>query len=103
MLKDNYDLNIWDRVGYETEYEKEGWTISVYTIPKHEAPYGSGDFLVNIDLDTQEAKRLTLGLSMREGGDYSSDPDFWMDIQSFFVTYRDIPKRVEELLWKLMK
>ncbi len=103
MLKDNCDLNIWDKVGWETEYEKEGWSIAVYTVPKEGASYGSGDFLVSIDLEPHEAKRLTLGVSMRDGGDYAPDHDFWMDVQSFFVTYRDIPKRVEDVLWKLAR
>jgi hypothetical protein len=103
MLNDNYDLNIWDKVGHETSYEQEGWSISIYTIPNHGVAYGSGDHLYDIDLSAAEAGQLTLGVGMGDGGDYSPDSDFWMDIQTFFVTYSNIPERVKDELWKLIK
>jgi hypothetical protein len=94
----NYDLNIWDRVGYETNYQEEGWTISVYSIPHQGAQYGSGDHIANLDLDEQDVQMLTLGKRQRDGGDYCEDPDFWIDIESFFVTYRNIPFSVKAFL-----
>lgn len=97
----NYDLNIWDKVGYETEYAREAWSISVYTIPADDAHYGSGDFLTSLDLTPEEARALTLGVPTTKGGDYSSDPDFWLDLESFFVIYSEIPSRVQAFLTSL--
>lgn len=97
----NYDLNIWDRVGYETNYQEEGWTISVYEIPHQGAHYGSGEHITSRDLDKHEAEMLTLGKRQRDGGDYTEDPDFWIDLESFFVTYRNIPFSVKAFLTSL--
>lgn len=100
MLGDNIDLNIWDRVGYETEYEQEGWSITPYTILAHGDSFGTGLMLESceIKLTPEEAKRLTLGVAKADGGDYTPDSDFWMDMQTFYLTYRDIPQRVDESL-----
>ena len=100
MLGDNIDLNIWDKVGYETDYEKEGWVITPYTINYEGSHYGNGRELpeLEISLTRYEAKRLTLGLAKADGGDYTPDPDFWMDMHTFYQTYRDIPQRVDESL-----
>lgn len=103
MLDNNYDLNIWDRIGWETEYEKEGWTISVYGIPTEGSAYGSGEFVVNFDLKPSEAEELTLGLAKSEGGDYTPDHDFWIDVATFFDTYQNIPKRIKHNMKFLMK
>lgn len=97
----NYDLNIWDRVGYETNYQETGWTISVYTIPHQGAHYGSGEHIASLDLDEQDVEMLTLGKRQRDGGDYTEDPDFWIDLESFFVTYRNIPVMVKAFLTSL--
>lgn len=103
VMTNNYDLNIWDRDGYETEYEKEGWVINVYKYDYLGAPYGSGEMLEDrtITLTPNEAKRLTLGWGEDLGGDYCPDADFWIDKDSFFETYTDIPERVANLLWAL--
>lgn len=92
----NYDLNIWDRKGYETEYAEEGWYISVYEIPSEGAPYGSGTLREDLGfwLTEEEAKRLTLGWGEDLGGDYAPDSDFWLDVDGFFQTYKDIPETV---------
>jgi hypothetical protein len=100
-LSNNYDLNIWDRRGYETEYEEEGWAIEVYTYQTIGNPYGSGDHVDTIHLTPTESKRLTLGWGPDLGGDYTPDSDFWIDKQTFFDTYTDIPERVFNLLWAL--
>lgn len=97
----NYDLNIWDRVGYETNYREEGWTISVYEIPHQGAHYGSGEHVASLDLDEQDVEMLTLGKRQRDGGDYCGDPDFWVDLESFFVIYKDIPLMVQAFLKSL--
>jgi hypothetical protein len=103
MLKNNYDLNIWDKVGYETEYQQEGWSIAVYTIPNNGVAYGSGTHVHDIDLTLDESKTLTLGLSATEGGDYSPDSDFWMDAVTFFMVYRNIPRRIEQEIIKIIE
>jgi hypothetical protein len=97
----NYDLNIWDRRGYETEYEEEGWSIEVYTYNCVGDAYGIGDYHSTITLTPTEAKRLTLGWGTDLGGDYTPDSDFWIDKETFLETYTDIPERVANLLWAL--
>lgn len=97
----NYDLNIWDRRGYETEYAEEGWAIEVYTYHTVGDPYGSGDHYSTIWLTPSESKRLTLGWGPDLGGDYCADPDFWIDKETFYDTYTDIPERIHNLLWAL--
>jgi len=99
----NYDLNIWDRLGYETEYEFEGWSISVYSIPDYGSAYGSGELVTSLDLTLEESMALTLGESIEEGGDYTPDADFWLDLDSFVTIYGDIPFRVEAFLASLNK
>jgi len=100
-MSNNYDLNIWDRRGYETEYKEEGWAIEVYNYQHLGASYGSGDHVQTIDLTPAEAKRLTLGWEKELGGDYTPDSDFWIDKETFLDTYTDIPERVANLLWAL--
>ena len=94
----NYDINVWDRLGYETEYREEGWSLSAYSIPESGVQYGSGEFVSELALTEDEWKALTLGIEQSEGGDYGSDYDFWIDIEAFFVTFRNIPTRVEAFL-----
>jgi hypothetical protein len=101
VMTNNYDLNIWDRRGYETEYAEEGWAIEIYKYPYAGAFYGSGEYVESITLTPTEAKRLTLGWGEDLGGDYAPDSDFWLDKESFFEIYSDIPERVANLLWAL--
>ena len=101
IICENYDLNIWDRRGYETEYQEEGWAIECYTYPYVGAMYGSGEYHSTIVLTPTESKRLTLGWGEDLGGDYTPDADFWLDKDTFFETYTDIPERVANLLWAL--
>ena len=105
MLTNNIDLNIWDKVGYETEYKQEGWALTPYTIAFEGDGFGTGRELpeYEISLTPYEAKRLTLGVAKADGGDYTPDPDFWMDMQTFYVAYRNIPKRVDEELRKVLE
>ena len=95
----NYDLNIWDRRGYETEYKEEGWAIEVHKYKSIGDPYGSGEYVETIWLTPTESKRLTLGWGPDLGGDYCADPDFWIDKETFYSTYTDIPERIHNLLW----
>ena len=104
VMTNNYDLNIWDRLSYETNgAETGGWEINIYTIRFENDCYGSGEQLEDrtITLTETEAKRLTLGWGEDLGGDYTEDDDFWLDKDGFFQTYSDIPERVANLLWAL--
>lgn len=94
----NYDINVWDRLGYETEYQREGWSLSVYTIPYEGAQFGSGDFVSELALTEDEWKALTLGVAQADGGDYAEDSDFWIDLESFYVVYSNVPTRVDAFL-----
>ena len=62
MIVDNIDLNIWDRVGYETDYKEEGWVITPYTIEYNGSSYGTGPFISEwtITLSERDVSRLTL-------------------------------------------
>ena len=97
----NYDLNIWDHLGYMTEYKQEGWRLTVHEIPFDGAFYGSGDIVCHLDLTKEESVALTLGVAPDEGGDYCIDSDFWLDIESFYLTYQNIPTRVGAFLTSL--
>ena len=101
IISENYDLNIWDRRGYETEYREEGWAIEVYTYPYIGSPYGSGEYQSTIYLTPEESKRLTLGWGPDLGGDYTPDSDFWLDKDTFLATYKDVPERIEKILLEL--
>ena len=89
------DLNIWDKLGYETDYNQEGWVITPYAVDDG-LPSGIGPFFEEweIELSEREASRLTLGKSEQDGGDYTPDADFWLDVEGFFDIYKDIPNRV---------
>lgn len=97
-----YDLNIWDKLAWETGGEQEGgWHIGVYEAPEEGAPYGSGKLRedLSFDLTPSEAKQLTLGWDTNLGGVYSSDEDFFLDLESFLDMYKDVmPPRVLSLL-----
>jgi hypothetical protein len=105
----NYDLNIWDEGMHNTCHLPEAeqysqWKISVHNL--HKLPDGyiqCGDWIedINIYLTEDEAKALTLGWGTDLGGDYTQDEDFFLDIDSFFTVYKDIPERVKEELLSL--
>lgn len=93
----NYDINIWDELSYNTSgKETGGWKMNFYTYPAVGAPYGNGPMIKELDLyiTPEEAKRLTLGWGPDLGGDYCEDEDFWLDVESFKETYKDIPDRI---------
>jgi hypothetical protein len=98
----NYDLNIWDKLAWETSGEQEGgWHIGVYEQKTPLQALGSGTFReeLSFDLTPSEAKQLTLGWDTEVGGVYSSDEDFFLDLESFLDIYKDVmPPRVLSLL-----
>ena len=98
MIDNNYDLNIWDKAGYFSEGKQEGWSIAVYTINNVGDGYGTGEMIAEFDLYQEEARALTLGVDTDLGGDYTPDEDFWLDRETFFDTYTEIPERVRTFL-----
>lgn len=91
----SYDLNIWDHLGYITEYEQEGWRITVHADPGILEPYGSGEILCHLDLTKEESDALTLGVAPEDGGVYAPDSDFWLDLDTFVLLFAHrIPSRV---------
>lgn len=94
-----YDLNIWNEGEYNGEEDR--WRISV-----HELEYATdghvqcGDHRedLTLNLTDEEVAQLTLGWGKDLGGDYTSDSDFFLDSDSFFDIYRDIPERVSNFI-----
>ena len=97
MLKDNIDLNIWDKWSYETGGETTGgWIINTYVIPHEGAQYGSGRQTEHtLHLRTRDVEQMRLDLE---------DEDFWLDYESL-MDRPSTPRRVriwlENVLEKL--
>ena len=97
----NYDMNIWDETSYESGGEVTGgWKINFYQYPAVGAPYGNGHMIPELDffITEEEAKQLTLGWGPDLGGDYTEDEDFWLDVETFLHTYKNIPQRLLDYL-----
>lgn len=97
----NYDMNIWDETSYESNGEVTGgWKINFYEYPQVGMQYGSGTMKEELDfyLTEEEAKMLTLGWGPDLGGDHYEDDDFFIDVETFLHTYKDIPKRLLDYL-----
>lgn len=97
-----FDVNIWNRGAWETEglepeERYDQWVLCPYKIKAVYEGYGTGEELasLNLVLDDDEAKTMTLGLSLDDGGDYVSDDDFWLDSDSLLITYSIVPDRVK--------
>ena len=74
------------------------WEIGVKDVKDPLAEHGHGDLLFIICLNDDESKQLTLGRPKNLGGDFTEDRMFCMDIDTFFHTYKKIPKRVAKML-----
>ena len=97
IMTKNYDMNIWDKLSYDTDgAETGGWKINFYQYPYVGAPYGNGPMMEEYDfeLTPKEAQELTLGWEPALGGDYTQDEDFWLDVETFLNTYTSIPQRL---------
>jgi len=105
----NYDLNIWDEGSHLTCHLPESeqysqWKISFHDLERlSDGHIQCGDWIggLEIFLDEDEVKALTLGWGTDLGGDYAPDSDFFMDMRSFFDVYKDIPQAVKEKLLAL--
>ena len=101
VMTRNYDMNIWDETSYESGGEVTGgWKINFYQYPALGAPYGNGPMIPELDffLTEEEARQLTLGWGPELGGDYCEDEDFWLDVETFKITYTSIPERLLDYL-----
>ena len=104
IMTKNYDMNIWDKLSWETNGEQTGgWKINFYQYPALGAPYGNGPMIEELDfeLTPEEAQELTLGWSEDLGGDYCGDDDFFLDVEGFLNTYTSIPQRLLDHLESL--
>lgn len=102
-----YDLNIWDKGGYENDYAEgsEAWRITIHELEQiWDGSYQTGkDLPMYLDLTPYEAKALTLGLGKELGGLYSSDSDFFIDPKAFFDVYGDaVPVRVRQFVSRFL-
>lgn len=78
-----------------------GWEIGIKDVKHSEDDHGMGDLLLIICLNDIEAEMLTLGQSPQNGGEFTGDLAFCMDIDTFFDTYTKIPKRIKKILMDL--
>jgi hypothetical protein len=92
----NFDLNVWDYVGYECEYTEQGWRIDIYECDESWQHYNNPAKIIY--LTNEQAKMLTFGVEQERGGDYCGDADFWIDPQGFLDTYKNIPRKVRRHL-----
>ena len=93
-IKDNFDINVFNRGGYEGTPDQ--WVLCPYELTWDGNFYNIDTERVdlNLVLTEEEAKELTLGWGPELGGDYAEDEDFWIDANSFLDTYKSIPKIV---------
>ena len=96
-IKDNFDINVYDRAQWNNPGGPDNeWVLCPYSLR------WDGDDICqdqelsqfNLVLTEEDAKALTLGWGTDLGGDYCEDEDFWIDSNSFRVTYKDIPPKV---------
>lgn len=102
-----YDLNVWDRGGYEHDYAEgsEAWRITVHELEQLEdGSYQTGkDLPIYLDLTPDEAKSLTLGWDKELGGLYTPDSDFFLDPRAFMDVYGDaVPVRVRQFVGRFL-
>ena len=103
LVKDNFDINVWNRGAYYSEGKPESehydeWVLCPYTLTLDGEEYNIDNELdeLNLELTEEEANQLTLGWGNDLGGDHCEDDDFWIDHGAFVLVYKDIPKRVTE-------
>lgn len=88
MIK-NYDLNIYDRLAYETSGEETGgWVVVAYTIPQEGAQYGTGRmFEKHLRLSDSNVRYMRL----------EEEDEVWIDSDSLRDEGR-MPRRVARWL-----
>lgn len=110
LVKEEKEEKFWDRTEdpdgdpYNKILSGKGasdWVIVICRLENELLSYDSGRLVLEISLTEQESKSLTLGTSKEDGGDFTQDREFGMDIETFFDTYRNIPERVKKILKNL--
>jgi hypothetical protein len=102
-LKDNFDINVFNRGAYLSDNSPNEWWLCPYTIENVGDGFGTGKELDNILILTDEqAKAMTLGWDENLGGDYIGEDDFFIDAETFLTTYKDIPVGVREWIDKVI-
>ena len=91
-----YDVNIWNEGWHNDEASR--WKLSIHEqMIASDGSLQCGDWRedLSLTLTDEEAERMTLGKSVEEGGDYTPDEDFFLDVASVPVIYKDVPERVK--------
>lgn len=86
----NYDLNIWDKLSYDTDGRVTGtWVINPYVIPDESTGYGTKEMLSKTFwLRDYEVEMLEL---------HKEDDDFWIDQESL-MHEKLVPRRLRKWL-----
>ena len=93
----NYDLSIWDRIGWETAGETTGWYIEVYEPDKYIL---GGEHLEEFDILLTPEEAEQLGLEEAYGESPLEDRQAYYDLKEF-IEKLNVPERVYDLLEKL--
>jgi hypothetical protein len=94
-----YDLNVWDYIGYDTDYEREGWRVDVYECDENWQH--ADDPVKIIYLNENQAKMMTLGVAKELGGEYDYDTDFWIEPNFLLKTYSNVPRKLRRYIENL--
>jgi len=87
MITDNFDINLWDRVAYETDGERSGgWEMRAYSLRQDGNRFMVGDML-------PYGMKLRLKDILKMGLDWEVDSDIWLDAQYVLEDY-NTPRRV---------
>ena len=102
LVKDNFDINVYNRGADEStilppeEYYDE-WVLCPYRLTWDGDNYSISDEMaeLNLVLTAKDVQDLTLGYGDGDLiGDYTAEDDFWIDANSFKETYKNIPPKV---------
>lgn len=102
IVKTNFDINVWDKVAYETDYEHSGgWQLQAHLIEVTEHnPFGTTGEMVYepLVLRAGDIAKMRLG--------EEPDTDYWVDAQTMLDDERT-PRKVRrwihetlDLIWE---
>ena len=99
-----YDLNVWDKGKHDGG--ESAWMISLhYLVEIDDGGLQTGDYIeeVTFHFTPEEAKQLTFGIAMEDGGHYIGADDFFIQPEMFLEVYGDaVPARVREFVEPLV-
>jgi hypothetical protein len=95
VITDNFDINLWDKVAYETDGERSGgWEMRAYSLHSRDGYVQHGDMLpYGIKLRARDI--------MRMGLDWEVDSDIWLDAQYVLEDY-NTPRRVRRWIYEVL-